>query len=154
MLIYNFKSENKIYLSTQNLKMQQLTKKLNWKFTKQLIIKWKMSLYAYKLELSSEMKIYSTFHVSLLQLLKDNLISRQVSLLQLMIVENEEDLYFIDLIDNMKWNMKFTWFELLIKWKEYKQWTWELYTIIKKNAFKLVKNFTKIIFYNLLQLNK
>ena len=34
MLVYNFKSENKIYLSTQNLKIQQLMKKLNWKFTK------------------------------------------------------------------------------------------------------------------------
>ena len=28
-LTYNFKSENKIYLSTQNLKTQQLMKKLN-----------------------------------------------------------------------------------------------------------------------------
>ncbi len=39
MLVYNFKSEDKIYLSTQNLKMQWLTKKLNWKFMKQLTIK-------------------------------------------------------------------------------------------------------------------
>ena len=34
MLTYDFKSENKIYLSTQNLKTQQLTKKLDWKFMK------------------------------------------------------------------------------------------------------------------------
>ena len=61
-----------------------------------------MSLYTYELELSSEIKVHSTFHVSLLQLSKDNLINRQVSSSQFTIVENEEDLYFIDSIDNMK----------------------------------------------------
>ena len=58
-----------------------------------------------------------------------------------MIVENEEDSYFVDLIDDMKWNMKFTWFELLIKWEEYEQRTWESYIMIKKNASILIKEF-------------
>ena len=58
-----------------------------------------------------------------------------------MIVENEEDLYFVDSIDNMKWNMKFTWFELLIKWKKYEQKTWKSYIIIKKNTSALIKKF-------------
>ena len=136
---YNFKPENKIYLSTWNLKMQQFVKKLNWKFTKQLIIRWKMSFYTYEFKLSSEMKVHSTFHISLLQLLKDDLIDRQVLSLQLMIVENEENSYFIDSINNMKWNMKFTWFELLIKWEEYEQKTWN--RKIKKNLILImVKN--------------
>ena len=121
--MYDFKSDDKIYLSTWNLKMKQFAKKLDWKFTKQLMIKWKISSYTYELELSSEMKVHSMFHVSLLWLSKDNLISRQVSSSQLMIVENEEDSYFVDLIDDMKWNMKFTQFELLIKWEKYKQRT-------------------------------
>ena len=123
------------------MKTKQFTKKLDWKFTKQLMIKWKINSYAYELELSSEMKIHSTFHVSLLQLSKNNLISRQVSSLQFMIVENKEDSYFVDSIDNMKWNMKFTWFELLIKWEEYKQKTWKSYTTIKKNTLILIKKF-------------
>ena len=44
-----------------------------------------MSFYTYKLKLSFEMKIHSIFHISLLQLLKDNLISKivHVDLLQL-----------------------------------------------------------------------
>ena len=58
-----------------------------------------------------------------------------------MIVENEESSYFVDLIDNMKWNMKFAWFELLIKWEEYKQRTWESYTMIKKDTSILIKEF-------------
>ena len=61
-----------------------------------------MSFYAYELELLSEMKVHSTFHVSLLQFLKDDLIDRQVLSLQFMIVENAEDSYFVDLIDDMK----------------------------------------------------
>ena len=41
----------------------------------------------------------------------------------------------------MKWNMKFTWFKLLIKWEEYKQRTWELYIMIKKDILILIKEF-------------
>ena len=69
---------------------------------KQLTIKQKISIYAYELELSSEMKVHSTFHTSLLQSSKNNLIDRQVLSLQSTIIENEEDLYFVDLIDDMK----------------------------------------------------
>ena len=120
MPAYDFKPGDKVYLSTWNLKTKQLTKKLDWKFTEQLTIKQKISSYAYELELSSEMNVHSTFHVSLLWLLKDNSINRQVLLLQSTIIKNKESSYFVDLINNMKWNMKFTQFELLIKWEEYK----------------------------------
>ena len=58
-----------------------------------------------------------------------------------MIVESEEDSYFVDSIDDMKWNTKFTWFEFLIKWEEYEQKTWELYMMIKKDALILIKEF-------------
>ena len=69
---------------------------------KQLTIKQKMSVYAYELELSSEMKVHSTFHTSLLQSLKNNLIDRQVPPLQPTIIKNKEGPYFVDLIDDMK----------------------------------------------------
>ena len=140
-LTYDFKPGDKIYLNTQNLKTQQFLKKLDWKFTEWLMIKQKMSSYIYKLELSSEMRVHSIFHISLLQLLKNDLIGRQVLLPQPTIVENKEDLYFIDSIDNMKWNMQAAWFELLIKWKEYEQQTWKLYTIIKHDVSSLIKEF-------------
>ena len=60
-----------------------------------------------------------------------------------MIVENEEDLYFVDSIDDMKWNTKSAWFEFLIKWEEYEWRTWKSYTIIKKNTSILIKEFHK-----------
>ena len=56
----------------------------------------------YELELSFKMKVHSMFYINLLQLLKNDLISRQVSSSQLMIIKNEEDLYFINLINDMK----------------------------------------------------
>ena len=100
-----------------------------------------MSFYTYKFKLSSEIKIHSMFHVNLLQFSKNDLIDRQVSSSQFIIIENEESSYFVDSIDNMKWNTKFTWFELLIKWEEYEQRTWKSYTTIKKNTFVLIKKF-------------
>ena len=99
-----------------------------------------MSSYAYELELPSRLKVHSVFHVSLLWFLKNDLIGRQVLLPQPMIVENKES-YFIDLIDDMKWNGQKKQFKLLIKWKKYKQWTWKPYTMIKKDASELVKEF-------------
>ena len=36
---YDFKPGDKVYLSTRNLKTQQSSKKLDWKFTEQLMIK-------------------------------------------------------------------------------------------------------------------
>ena len=140
MPAYDFKPGNKVYLNTWNLKMQQPSKKLNWKFTEWLIIKQKVSPYAYELELPSGMKIHSVFHVSLLRPLKDDLISRQVPPPQPMIVKNE-GLYFVDSIDDMKWNGQKKQFKLLIKWKGYEQQTWKLYMMIKTDAPELVKEF-------------
>ena len=64
----------------------------------------------------------NSFNISCqsITILENDLIDRQMLLSQFMIIENEENLYFVDLIDNMKWNIKFTWFELLIKWEKYK----------------------------------
>ena len=138
---YDFKSDDKVYLSTQNLKTWWLSKKLDWKFMKWLMIKQKMSIYAYELELSSGMKVHSTFHMSLLWSSKNNSISRQVLSSQPTIIKNKEGPYFVNLIDDMKWNTQSAQFKLLIKWKEYEQRTWESYTMIKKDAPEKLKEF-------------
>ena len=92
------------------------------------------------MELPCEMKIHLVVHVSLLQPSKDDLISRQVPPSQPMIVKNEEP-YFVDSIDDMKWDGQSKEFKLLIKWEDYKQQTWKLYMMIKKDAPELVKEF-------------
>src|SRR5438046_10462044 len=105
------------------------------------MIKQKMSVYAYELELSSGMKIHLMFHMSLLQSSKNNLISRQVPPSQSTIVENKEGLYFVNLINDMKWNAQSAQFELLIKWEGYEQRTWKSYMMIKKDASEELKEF-------------
>src|SRR5437667_1473928 len=138
---YDFKPGDKVYLSTRNLKTKRPAKKLDWKFTERLTIKRKISPYAYELELPPGMNVHPTFHVSLLRPSKDDPIGRQVPPPQPTIVENEESPYFVDSIDDMKWNTKSARFELLIKWEGYEQRTWEPYTMIKKDAPILVKEF-------------
>src|SRR5438477_9407601 len=100
-----------------------------------------MSAYTYELELSPGMKVHPTFHMSLLRPSKDDLIGRQVLLPQPTIIKNKEGLYFVDSINDMKWNAQSTQFELLIKWKGYEQRTWEPYTMIKKDAPEGLKEF-------------
>ena len=64
--------------------------------------------------------------------LKHDLVEWQVSESLFMIVESEENLYFINSINNMRWQIQKAQFELLIKWEKYEQKTWKSYIIIKK----------------------
>ena len=86
----------------------------------------------YKFNLFKDMKMHSTFHVSLLLFSKHDSIKQQMFESSFVIIESEEDSYFVDSIDNMRWQIQEAWFELLIKWEEYEQRTWKLYIIIKK----------------------
>ena len=61
-----------------------------------------ISFYVYELDLSEDMKIHSTFHINLLLFSKHDLMKQQVSELSFVIVESEKNLYFINLINNMK----------------------------------------------------
>ena len=63
---WDFKEGNIAYLNTRNIRTQQPLKKLNQKFAGLYQIKKKLSLYAYKLKLPTEIKIHPTFYVSLL----------------------------------------------------------------------------------------
>ena len=141
LLTYDYKIDNKVYLNEWNIRMQWFFKKLDWKFLKWYSIKKIISLYVYELDLSENMKIHSMFHVSLLLFLKHDLMKQQMSESSFVTVESEENLYFVDLIDNMRWWIQKAQFELLIKWEKYKQRTWKLYMTIKKNTSILIKKF-------------
>ena len=60
-----------------------------------------------------------------------------------MYIENNQSLYFINSIDNMRWNEIQKQFELLIKWEDYEKQTWESYNMIKTNTLESVKEFHK-----------
>ena len=64
-------------------------------------IEKKLSLYAYKLKLLTEMKIYLMFYVSLLQPLKNKPLTYEVPPLPFIIIDNGNGSYFIDLINDI-----------------------------------------------------
>ena len=61
----------------------------------------KLSLYAYKLKLLTEMKIHLIFYVSLLQPLKSKPLIYKIPPLPPIIVNNGNSSYFINLINNI-----------------------------------------------------
>ena len=61
------KKKDKVYLLTKNLKTKRLNKKLNHVKIGSFLIDKKIKSINYQLLLSSNVKIYSTFHVSLLE---------------------------------------------------------------------------------------
>ena len=61
-----------------------------------------ISFYAYEFDLFEDMKIHFMFHVSLLLFSKHDSVRQQMPESSSVTVESEEDLYFVDLIDNMK----------------------------------------------------
>jgi len=63
------------------------------------------------------------FYVSLLQPLKHNPITCKVPPLPPIIINNGNNSYFINLINNMQWKTQFKQFKLLIKWEGYKTQT-------------------------------
>ena len=77
-------------------------KKLNWKFAGPYQIKKKLSPYAYKLKLLTEMKIHPTFHVSLLQPSKGEPLTHEVLPPPPIIIDNGDGSYFINSIDDMQ----------------------------------------------------
>jgi hypothetical protein len=91
-----------VYLNTQNIKTQWPLKKLNWKFTGLYQIKKKLSPYTYKLKLPTKMKIYLTFYISLLQLLKNKPLTYEVPPPPPIIIDNGNSSYFINSIDDMR----------------------------------------------------
>ena len=82
---------------------------------KQYLIKKIISFYVYEFDLFENMKMHFIFHVNLLLFSKHDSVKQQVSESSFMTVESEENLYFIDSINDMRWQIQEAWFELLIK---------------------------------------
>ena len=57
----------------------------------------------YEFDLSEDMKMHSTFYINLLLFLKHDLVKWQMPESLSVTVESEENLYFVDLINDMRW---------------------------------------------------
>ena len=61
------KEKNKVYLLTKNLQTKKSSKKLNYKKVESFFIKAIREEVSYKLHLSSDVRIHSVLHISLLE---------------------------------------------------------------------------------------
>ncbi len=98
-----YKLNDMIELFTKNIKIERSFKKLNHKWIESYKIK-KLSKNACQLNLSLSMKIYDTFHISLLRLAATNLLIDQIQSSSFSIVMNDEEEYEINDILNSRYH--------------------------------------------------
>ena len=77
-MVLQLKERNKVYLLTKNLKRKksknQYTKKLNYIKVGPFFIKKQKKPVSYKIDLLKDLKIYLVFYISLLKLVKQNIL--------------------------------------------------------------------------------
>ena len=121
------KKRNKVYLSTKNLKYRKKNKKKNKKFdsikTESFFIKTVKESINYELNLSTDVKVFSVFHVSLLKSVDSDTFIQNIFHYEI----QKDDEYEIEKILNNQ-NQKY-----FIKWKNY---------FIENSTWKHFNNFT------------
>ena len=106
-----------VYLNSKNIKLMQLSKKLDYKYYGPYKIK-PIGLQAYCLRLLPNMKIHNIFHVSLLELC--NVQPRStLSLPPIIIVNEEKEEYEVEKILD-SW-LHYDKLQYLVKWLDYPQ---------------------------------
>jgi hypothetical protein len=99
-LAFKYQSEDMIWLSTKNIKIERSFRKLNHKWIKSFKIK-KLSRDACQLKLSSSMKIHDTFHIALLRFAATDSLIDQIQSSSPSIVVNDEEKYEMnDILNN------------------------------------------------------
>ena len=88
-----FKKKKKVFLLRRNIKIKRSSEKLNHRKLRSFKISKKKESLNYELELSKIMRIYSTFHVSLLKKVNQN-----VKLYQTKIQNTNETKYEVEKI--------------------------------------------------------
>jgi hypothetical protein len=99
-LASEYQSEDMIWLSIKNIKIERSFRKLNHKWIKSFKIK-RLSKDACQLKLSSSMKIHDTFHIALLRFAAtDSLIDQIQSSSSSIIVNDEEEYEMNDILNS------------------------------------------------------
>src|SRR5436190_20542771 len=70
--IFTFRTKQKIYLSCENFKIKQLSKKLDYQKIKTFKMKQQIKSVTFELELSKHSKIHFIIHITLLESASEN----------------------------------------------------------------------------------
>jgi hypothetical protein len=127
---------DEVWLDARNIRTQRASKKLDWKNLGPYRVAKKISSHAYCLKLPDSMKIHPVFHVSLLRpaALKQEYLPGQLVLPpEPVVVDNEEE-YFVESIEDLRYNKRRRRHEYYVKWTGYNEMTWEPAADLKDNA--------------------
>ena len=116
-----------VWLDARNLRTRRESKKLDWKNVGPYRIVKVVSSHAYQLDLPESMRIHPVFHVSLLrpaQPESEYLPGQLIQPPEPVEVEGEPE-YFVERIENLRYNRRKRQHEYLIKWTGYDDLSWE-----------------------------
>jgi hypothetical protein len=116
---------NKVWLDARNIRTQRASKKLDWKNLGPYRITKKISSHAYQLDLPASMKIHPVFHVSLLRpAATDYLPYQQVPPPEPVVIDEEPE-YYVESIEDIRFNKQRKRHEYRVKWTGYDDLSWE-----------------------------
>ena len=126
---------DKVWLDARNIRTRRTSKKLDWKNVGPYKIISKISSHAYKLDLPNSMKIHPVFHVSLLRPAaneSDYLPGQHIPPPEPVVVDGEP-FYFVEDVENLRYNKQRKRHEYLVKWVGYEELSWEPAEELKEN---------------------
>ena len=112
-----YQVDDKVWLLSQNIHIERLNKKLDWKRFGPYPIIERIGTQAYKLQLPSSMKIHPVFHISLLERFIDSDIPGRIqSISPSVIIKNQIEYEVEDILDSKILRKRLFY---LVKWKNY-----------------------------------
>jgi len=123
----SYRVGDEVWLDARNIRTKRKSKKLDWKNLGKFLITQVVSPYAYRLGLPNTMKIHPVFHVSLLRPAapsSDYLPGQENSPPEPVEIDGEPE-YYIDRIEDLRFNRRRKRHEYLVKWTGYDELSWE-----------------------------
>ena len=146
------KIKDKVWLLLENIKTKRPCDKLDYRRLGPFVIKKKINLVVYRLELPATMKVYSVFHVSFFEPYRESVFfGRMQSPPPSIEIENHEEYEVEKVLDSRRNRKKF---EYLVHWSGYdiNERTWK-HAKNLANAPKRYRGFINDILINLSRLN-
>ena len=125
-----------VWLDARNIKTRRPSKKLDWKNIGPFPVTQVVSPYAYRLGLPDSMKIHDVFHTNLLRPAPgpDAALPGQRNEPPPPVEADGEQEWFIDRIEDSRYNRRRRQYEFLVKWTGYDELTWEPHEFVKETA--------------------
>jgi hypothetical protein len=125
-----------VMLDARHIKTARPAKKLDWKNLGPFPVQKVVSPYSYRLELPNTMKIWPVFHTSLLRPAStpEQALPGQIQAPPPPVIIEDEPEYYVERIENSRYNKRRRRFEYLVRWTGYNEPTWEPAEAVLENS--------------------